>query len=115
MVTDIEWHNFGSLTDGAVSWLMARFDGYVAYQRMLSVVMPGHSIPAHVDEQGKRWLCRVHVPLMSNEKSRFLVEGVPHEMKPGVAYRVDTRKEHAVTNDGDTPRIHFMFDVGGTA
>jgi hypothetical protein len=115
MVTDLSWHDFGAMTDGTVQHIMESFPGCVAYQRMLSVVMPGHSIPSHVDEQGKDWLCRVHVPLMSNDKSKFWVDGVPHDMAPGFAYRVDTTKPHAVTNNGDCPRIHMMFDVSGKA
>lgn len=113
MVTDLEWHDFARRTDQTVSGIMhAHFGDYLAYQRMLSVVMPGHSIAPHIDEQGKNWVCRVHVPLISNDRSFFIVEGRPQYFDPGFAYRVDTTKEHAVTNDGDTPRIHFMFDVG---
>lgn len=112
MVTDPAWHGFGAMTDGVVSEIMVQFDGLVACQRMVSAVMPGHSIPPHRDHQAKTWRCRVHVPLLSNDRSRFIIEGTPYAMPPGFAYRVDTEKEHAVTNDGDTPRIHFMFDVG---
>ncbi len=113
MVTDLDWHGFGTRTDDLVGELCSRyFAGLIPYQRMLSVVMPGHSIPPHVDEQGKNWLCRVHVPLASNDWSAFIVEGLELNMAPGWAYRVDTTKEHAVVNNGDTPRIHFMFDVG---
>lgn len=112
MVTDLEWHGFGVVTNDVVAGLMRNFEGLAAYQRMLSVVMPGHSIPPHVDAQAKKWRCRVHVPLLTNSKSWFWVEGRPISMECGFAYRVDTTKEHAVTNDGDTPRIHFMFDVG---
>lgn len=118
MVTDQFWHNFGGESHVVVRHVMAAHfldgldDDRMSYQRMLSVVMPGHSIPPHVDGQSKNWICRVHVPLLTNSKSWFWVEGRPISMEPGFAYRVDTTKEHAVTNDGDTPRIHFMFDVG---
>lgn len=112
MITDLDWNSFGPMSDEAVNGLMIHFDGMAAYQRMLSVVMPGHSIPPHIDGQSKGWLCRVHVPLLSNDRSFFFVEGRPQYFDPGFAYRVDTTKEHAVTNDGDTPRVHFMFDVG---
>lgn len=112
MVTDLEWHGFGAMTDGIVQEIMQEHPGCVAYQRMLSVVMPGHSIAPHVDGQGKNWVTRVHVPLVSNDWSTFIADGVEITMAPGFTYLVDTTKEHAVVNDGDTPRIHFMFDVG---
>lgn len=111
MVTDLGWHDFGTKTDGIVHQLMERFPGKVSEQRMLSVVMPGHSIEQHRDQQPPRWLCRVHVPLISNEAAYFVVDGSPHVLQTGSAYCVDTRREHAVRNDGDIPRIHFMFDV----
>jgi hypothetical protein len=113
MVTDLEWHDFGRRTDETVRRIMfTDFQGCRAYQRMLSVVMPGHSIPAHIDEQDSKFVCRVHVPLTSNHDSFFFIEDTPFNFNPGFAYRVDTTKRHAVTNDGETPRIHFMFDVG---
>jgi hypothetical protein len=112
MVTDLGWYGFGSETEEIVRTMLSHFPGCQDYQRMLSVVMPGHSIAPHVDGQSKNWMCRVHVPLTSNDKSHFIVAGEPVHMAPGFAYRVDTTIEHAVTNEGDTPRIHFMFDVG---
>lgn len=113
MQTDLAWHGFGDIAYPVVNAVMQEhFPGCVAYQRMLSVVMPGHSIPPHCDEQAKSWICRVHVPLTSNEASRFIVGGEDHVLAHGIAYRVNTRVEHAVTNDGEKPRIHFMFDVG---
>lgn len=111
MMTDLNWHGFGRQTDDIVDDLIMEFGGCGAYQRMLSVVMPGHSIAPHRDEQRPTWLWRYHVPLISNPKSRFIVGGEDHVLVPGSAYRVNTEAVHAVTNDGDTPRIHFMFDV----
>jgi hypothetical protein len=124
MVNDGAWWGMAQRTNELVSTLMAQLrlsrwaaDGFVrsaapqSYQRMLSVVMPGHSIPAHADRQEPGWLCRVHVPLLSNERSVFQVGGVVHVMRPGTAYLVDVTQVHAVENRGETPRIHFMFDV----
>lgn len=112
MVTDLGWHGFGAISDPVVTTVMTQhFSGLVSEQRMLSVVMPGHSIHPHRDLQPPRWRCRVHVPLLSNEQSLFVSGGVAHMLIPGMAYAVDTRVEHSVTNDGHTPRLHFMWDV----
>lgn len=112
MVTDLDWHGFGKQSGHVVGPLMdAYFENCIAYQRMLSVVMPGHNIPPHCDEQAPYWLCRVHVPLLTNFDSRFIVRGDSYSLKPGTAYLVNTEVEHAVTNDGETPRVHFMFDI----
>lgn len=112
MISDLEWHKFGLTTDKLVADLIRTyFTGSEPYQRMLSVVMPGHSIEPHKDCQASYWRCRVHVPLTSNDKSSFIVGGVAHQLVPGNVYQVNTEAEHSVVNNGSAPRIHFMFDV----
>lgn len=112
MMTNLQWHGFGARAfPFAHGILREHFPDCTAYQLMLSVVMPGHSIPPHRDMQAAEWLTRVHVPLVSSDESRFIVEGMPYVLSPGTAYSVNTLREHAVENDGPTPRIHFMFDI----
>ena len=111
MVTDLAWHGFGDMAAPVIRDL--GFEGR-AFQLMLSAIMPGHSIDAHVDEQAPYWHTRIHVPLLSNSRAVFISEGKPSVMKPGVAYRVDTRALHAVSNGGETPRVHFLFDARGS-
>lgn len=111
MACDPYWFGFKARTDPCVDVLMQQFPGCIADTRMLSAVMPGHEIPAHRDAQSADWRCRVHLPLLSNEHSLFLVGGTHHHLQPGKAYRVNTEAEHAVSNHGPTARVHFMFDV----
>lgn len=111
MVTDPEWHGFKSKVDPLVSELMKWFPDCTEDTRMLSVVMPGHSIEEHVDLQAPNWVCRVHVPLLTNPLSTFVVSGKPYWLEVGTAYKVNTLEKHSVTNDGPLPRIHFMFDI----
>jgi hypothetical protein len=114
MVTDLAWHRFGAMSDGIVAALMELFPSARAHSRMLSAVMPGHRIEPHMDQQSDAWLCRVHCPLTSNDESSFVVAGSGHVMRVGQAYMVNVLVEHSVTNDGETPRIHLMFDVEQT-
>jgi hypothetical protein len=112
MVTDGEWRGFGERATPIVEKLLMRFPPTAqAFNWMLSVVMPGHSIAPHVDAQGPTWIGRVHVPLTSNASAVMVVAGEPRCLDVGSAYLVDIRIEHAIYNDGATPRIHFMFDV----
>lgn len=115
MVTDPAWFGFGKISEPIVSHLITWFPGCTPFQRMLSVVMPGHDIEPHIDQQAPYWLCRVHVPLTSNEQSRFIVGGLHHHLEIGRAYRVNTLAMHSVENNGATPRTHFMFDVRDNA
>ncbi len=111
MVNDLSWHGFGRVSDPITAELMGQFPGHKAYNRMVSVVMPGADIYPHADRQAPDWICRVHVPLVTNEHSAFVVEGERFAMRVGTAYLVNTEREHEVRNDGPGPRIHFMFDV----
>lgn len=112
MVTDPRWFGFGAKASPVVHDLMAHFPNCTSHQWMLSAVMSGHSIPPHVDQQPPKWVTRVHVPLLTSPHSYFMVEGVSYAMDVGEAYKVDTRLEHSVINNGP-PRVHFMFDVHG--
>jgi len=114
MVTDLEWHGFGSVAKPLIDGLMEHFPGAYPFQVMLSAVMPGHVIPAHKDDQPPHWLTRVHVPLITNDDSEFLVEVISYHLAVGKAYRVNTMREHRVVNLGRVPRVHMMFDVGAT-
>lgn len=77
---------------------------------MLSVVMPGHYIEPHRDEQPPYWRTRIHVPIVTNEYAWIIIEGVPHRFGVGFAYEFDTRKLHSIVNNGTTPRVHLMWD-----
>ena len=106
MVTDWNWHRFGEHAKPIVEALGFNRTS----QWMLSAVMPGQEIPPHVDEQPSDWLYRVHVPILSNPQAIFRCGGQDHVLLPGIAYKVNTRAEHAVYNRGSTPRVHLMFD-----
>lgn len=111
MACDPLWHDFKKKSDPLVNLLMVIFHGCIADTRMLSAVMPGHNIAPHKDDQSANWRVRVHLPLLTNPQSSFIVGGVNHHLEPGKAYLVNTEAIHAVTNEGETPRVHFMFDV----
>lgn len=105
--------NFGmrAATRDVVEELMACFPRSRPDNLLMSAVMSGHEIPSHRDEQDIKWLCRAHVPLMTNDKAEFHIGGEVHHMKVGFAYWINTTVLHSVVNKGQTSRVHFMFDV----
>ncbi len=112
MVSDPGWFDFAVRTHALVCHVGDYVPGCRPGLQMLSVVMPGHHIPTHVDRQAKDWVGRIHVPLTTDSESRFVVGGIPHHLEVGMAYLVNTEVEHSVTNvDGTRPRIHFMVDM----
>jgi hypothetical protein len=109
MVTNTDWHGFGE----KISFLMEILtpESFIYYQPMLSVVMPGHSIEPHKDQQPDHWKYRVHIPLQTNTKAFLIMKKEKFNLKVGKAYKVNVRETHSIVNNGKTPRIHFMFDV----
>lgn len=53
---------------------------------------------------------RIHIPIQTNKKVRFMIEGRPHEMTVGNAYEINNQMRHGVMNNSDQERIHFIFD-----
>lgn len=113
MMTDLKWNGF---SDHAAT-MVGQFTKHLPFgcrtlQHMLSVVMPYQWITPHRDGPPySNWLYRVHVPLTTNDLAWFISGREVYQMVPGYAYKVDMTVEHAVTNGGETPRIHYMFDV----
>jgi aspartyl/asparaginyl beta-hydroxylase (cupin superfamily) len=53
---------------------------------------------------------RIHVPIVTNPRVRFMIDGRPYQLQVGEAYEVNNQKMHSVMNKGDTDRINFIFD-----
>jgi len=50
------------------------------------------------------------VPITTNERVRFTVDGRPFKFEVGQAYEINNRLMHSVINKGANDRIHFIFD-----
>jgi hypothetical protein len=75
----------------------------------LTVFEPGAQFVPHKDED---YLLRVHIPIYTSNKSRWLTEdGYEPINKAGQAYLCDTRELHSVYNDGDSDRVHLIFAI----
>jgi len=53
---------------------------------------------------------RIHVPIATNARVRFMIDGRPAMLQVGHAYEINNQKVHSVMNKGDADRIHFIFD-----
>jgi hypothetical protein len=78
---------------------------------MLARMVPGARIDPHHDAHPS-FECghRIHVPLTTNERVRFVVDGRPFRLEAGQVYEINNRKTHSVINKGATDRIHLIFD-----
>lgn len=74
------------------------------------LVAGGH-IKAHSDiHQSFRCAHRIHVPITTNSKVWFTVNGRPFQFKLDHAYEINNQSQHSVTNRGAEDRITFIFD-----
>lgn len=91
-----------------------RFYGYkrAIYPRVMFAKMdPGGIIHPHVDAgPAAGFPHKIHVPLQTNPKVDFYVEPNHYHFEVGKAYEVNNRVMHAVKNEGDTARIHLIFE-----
>lgn len=53
---------------------------------------------------------RIHVPITTNSRVRFTIDGRPCRMEVGLAYEINNQKMHSVMNGGTEDRITFIFD-----
>ena len=90
--------------------------GGTIIRAMAAKLKAGRTITTHTDQhvsfhRGHR----IHVPITTNNKVRFMIDGRPFKMAPGRAYEINNQKRHGVINRGEEDRITFIFDyVPGT-
>ncbi len=53
---------------------------------------------------------RIHVPIKTNPRVRFHIDGRPYRLEVGKAYEINNQKNHSVANKGLEDRITFIFD-----
>ena len=53
---------------------------------------------------------RIHIPITTNPRVRFMIDGKPFRFEVGKAYEINNQKQHSVMNKGKEDRITFIFD-----
>ena len=110
---DVGWDRLGEYAQPVMDEIIARnYDPGGVVIRSMAVRLPaGARITPHVDEhESLRLSHRIHLPLTTNPRVRFFVDGVPHRFEPGRAVEVNNQLSHSVMNDSADDRVHFIFD-----
>lgn len=82
------------------------------YACFISRLNPGGVIGMHPDTGAFLELChRVHVPLKSNSKVRYVIENNSYYWEPGKIYEFDNTREHGVINESEEERIHLVLNL----
>ena len=85
-------------------------DGEVI-RSMAASLLAGGKIKAHNDVH-ESFHCghRIHVPITTNPRVWFTIDGRPFQLNVGQAYELNNQKQHSVVNRGAEDRITFIFD-----
>jgi quercetin dioxygenase-like cupin family protein len=85
--------------------------GGVIIRAMAANLVAGGRIKPHFDSHPSfRRSHRIHLPITTNGRVRFMIDGKPHRLQVGQAYEINNQKTHSVMNSGDEDRITFIFD-----
>ena len=78
---------------------------------MLAFMPPGSGIPEHIDGHTRGWIAhKIHIPIITNPQARFFVKGQEYYFEKGKVYEVNNGAMHGARNDGNTARIHLIFE-----
>jgi hypothetical protein len=85
--------------------------GGTVIRAMAAKLLAGGKITPHVDKHPSfHHGHRIHVPITTNPRVRFMIDGQPYQFKIGEAYEINNQKTHSVMNKGTEDRITFIFD-----
>ncbi|MEE8528291.1 MAG: aspartyl/asparaginyl beta-hydroxylase domain-containing protein [Gammaproteobacteria bacterium] len=85
--------------------------GGTIIRAMAAKLVAGGKIKPHNDSHPS-FHCghRIHVPITTNPRVRFMIDGRPYKFQVGQAYELNNQKQHSVMNKGTEDRITFIFD-----
>lgn len=82
------------------------------YSRIMFAKLPaGCKIKRHIDAApAAKYPFKIHIPVITNDRSIFCFDGHSYHFKEGNAYEVNNNIYHWAENNGDTDRVHLIFE-----
>jgi Aspartyl/Asparaginyl beta-hydroxylase len=85
--------------------------GGTIIRAMAAKLLPGGVIKPHRDSHPSfHYGHRIHIPIVSNPRVRFMLDGRPFSFEVGKVYEINNQKKHSVINKGEQGRVNFIFD-----
>lgn len=85
--------------------------GGTIVRAMAAKLLSGGIIKPHTDKHPSFHAGhRIHIPITTNSRVRFMIDGQPYQFEVGKAYELNNQKTHSVMNKGKEDRITFIFD-----
>lgn len=107
------WDTLISVAGPLMHDVIGRFypPGGTIIRAMAAKLKPNGKITPHTDSHPSFHIGhRIHVPVKTNSRVRFHIEGRPYQLEVGKAYEINNQKTHSVSNKGTEDRITFIFD-----
>jgi hypothetical protein len=107
------WESWKKLVSPVIDASVAQY-GYaigIVPRAMLARLQPRTFIPPHIDGDHRGHIShKIHVPLVTNDRSFFFEDGIRHHFKVGFAYEVNNGLPHHAANGGEGDRTHLIFE-----
>jgi hypothetical protein len=85
--------------------------GGTIIRAMAARLSPGGVIKPHRDKHPSfHYGHRIHIPISTNPRVRFMIDGRPYRMQVGQVYEINNQMQHSVMNKGEEGRVNFIFD-----
>jgi len=104
------------LADAAVPIMRNIIDRYyppggVIIRAMAAKLLPNGLISPHIDKHPSFVAGhRIHLPIITNPKVRFMIGGQSANLMVAKAYEINNQQRHSVMNKGCEGRVNFIFD-----
>lgn len=107
-----EWDEWEGVVESVLKQVYPLFNNPFLNKCMIANVRPGKQIPEHTDAaQSFTFSHRLHIPLVTNKDAVITVNGEDINMEVGTCYEVNNKLLHSVINNGNSDRIHLLFDI----
>ena len=101
---------------GEFAYIVNQLEDLGFYPRRVRVtcLKAGAKSLVHTDADHDEYLARIHIPLITNPKCKFIADGHTLHMEAGKAYMVWVNIWHQIRNDSDEDRYHIICDAYDT-
>ena len=107
------WDRIADVALPVMNEIISKFypTGGTVIRAMAAKLLSGCLITPHVDKHPSFHVGhRIHIPITTNPRVRFMIDGRPYKFNVGEAYEINNQMNHSVMNKGDEDRITFIFD-----
>jgi hypothetical protein len=78
---------------------------------LLAKLLPFRNITPHTDGGLFTSTHRIHIPIVTDPRVLFIIDGKKYHMECGYAYEMNNLVEHSVVNPTNIGRVHLMVDL----